>query len=215
MTVRVRRVRCADEWVFMAYDATVSAVHCDVETRWWFIGASGAGKSTYARAVSNAINVPYVEMDAIFHQANWSELEPVEFRRRLIEVAESNEWVIDGNYRAVRHIVMARVQVVVMLDFSRRLVFSQVVRRTFRRALHHEELWNGNREDVRNIFRWDPHLSVIRWSWTTHATTRESFSWMQTLARQYGAVVIRVHSHEEVRRVLAEHLGLSVDDFLG
>jgi adenylate kinase family enzyme len=213
MTVNVRSVRWGDEWV-MGYDATVSAVKNEAPTRWWIVGASGSGKSTYGRTLAAALRVEHVEMDGIYHQAHWSALEPAEFRRRVSDVVARDAWILDGNYRAVRDLVASRAHVIVMLDFSRGRVMSQVVRRTLRRALRHEELWNGNREEILNLLRWDPHRSIIRWAWTTHGKVRESFTWLETLAQHSGAKVLRVRSHEEARSALAAYLGRPSDEFL-
>jgi adenylate kinase family enzyme len=133
------------------------------------VGNSGSGKSTIGRALAAKLGVPYVELDAIFHQPNWVELPVDEFRARVSEAAAGDGWVIDGNYNAVRLLVWERADTVVWLDYERSVVMRQVVTRTFRRAVRREELWNGNREPFRNFFRWKPEESIIRWSWTQHA----------------------------------------------
>ncbi len=189
-------------------------MHEGVPTRWWFIGASGSGKSTYARAVANALSIDAVELDSIFHQENWTPLETGEFRRRVLDVVAGESWTLDGNYRAVRDVVMQRVQVIVELDFPRPRVTAQIARRTLWRAIRRVELWNGNRESLRNVVRWDPQYSVIRWSWTTHAKIRERFTWMETLAQVYGVQVIRASSHADLRVKLAHALGIEPDAFV-
>ena len=42
------------------------------------IGTSGAGKTTLARRLAGSLDVPHLELDAIYHQAGW---EPLEARR--------------------------------------------------------------------------------------------------------------------------------------
>ena len=61
--------------------------------------------------------------------------------------------MIDGNYRTVvvDGPVWQRADTVVWLDLPRRIVMRQVVSRTFRRSILREELWNGNREPLRNL----------------------------------------------------------------
>ena len=44
------------------------------------VGISGAGKTTLARRLAPALDVPHVELDAIFHQPGWTELPVEEFR---------------------------------------------------------------------------------------------------------------------------------------
>jgi adenylate kinase family enzyme len=214
ITVNVRNVRRFVETV-TGYDATVGLMHEGPATRWWFIGASGSGKSTYARAVARVLGVSHIELDSIYHQANWTALSAPEFRRRVHDEVARDAWTVDGNYRAVRAEIMQRVQLIVALDLPKWRVMSQITRRTLWRSLRRAELWNGNRESMRNVFRWDPQLSVIRWSWTTHAKVRERFAWFETLANEYGVRVIRVRSHKEAREQIAAALGVAVHEFLG
>ena len=60
------------------------------------IGTSGAGKSSLGRTLATRLDVPYVELDGMFHQPNWSQLPPPEFERRVAEVAAEPSWVLDG-----------------------------------------------------------------------------------------------------------------------
>lgn len=65
------------------------------------IGASGAGKSTFARRLSAALGAPHVELDAINWQPGWRDLsgqDPEEFRRRVSAALAADAWVSDGNF---------------------------------------------------------------------------------------------------------------------
>lgn len=132
------------------------------------VGTSGSGKSTTARWLAAKLGVPHVELDASFHQARWQPLPLDEYRARVEAVATTKGWVIDGNYSAVRDLVLARADTVVWLDLPRALVMRRIIGRTIRRALTREVLWNGNREPLSNLCRWDPQKNVIRWAWTRH-----------------------------------------------
>jgi RimJ/RimL family protein N-acetyltransferase len=112
-----------------------------------------------------------VELDAIHHLAGWEPIDPVTFAAEVDAIAQGEEWVIDGNYRTVvvDGPVWQRADTVVWLDLPRRTVMRQVISRTDRRSVRREELWNGNREPLRNLYAWDPHKSIIRWAWTQHA----------------------------------------------
>jgi adenylate kinase family enzyme len=167
------------------------------------VGSSGAGKSTVARAFARDIGVPFVELDAIFHQPDWAPLGEDEFRRRVAEVAAGDAWVIDGNYSAVRALVWARADTVIWIDLPRRAVMRQIVWRTLRRAGFRIELWNGNREPWANFFTWDPEKSVISWAWHKHGVYRQRYgAAMRDPA--YGHLrFVRLQSRAAVRRFLA------------
>lgn len=141
------------------------------------VGSSGAGKTTVARALASCVGVEHIELDGIFHQAGWRDLPADEFRRRVtgrLDAAPSG-WVVCGNYRAVADLVWCRADTVIWLDLPRHVVLARVLRRTLRRALTREVLWNGNREPLSNLYRWDPQHNVIRWSWTHHDVLTERY----------------------------------------
>jgi hypothetical protein len=59
--------------------------------------------------------------------------------------------VIDGSYRGkLGDLVLEGADTVVWLDLPRRIWLPRLVVRTLRRAVLGEELWNGNRESLRN-----------------------------------------------------------------
>jgi hypothetical protein len=60
--------------------------------------------------------------------------------------------VIDGGYMdKLGDLVVSRAELVVWLDLPVRVWLPRLLRRTSRRVLTREELWNGNRETFRNV----------------------------------------------------------------
>lgn len=136
------------------------------------IGNSGAGKSTLGRILADRLNVPYIELDGIFHQRNWSKLPPAEFERRVAEVAEQPSWILDGSYSAVRHVTWPRAECVVWIDLPRLLVTYRVLRRTVQRCPTRQELWNGNRDRWQDMFSTDPGTSTVAAAWKLYPAQR-------------------------------------------
>jgi adenylate kinase family enzyme len=143
-----------------------------------------------------------VELDSVFHQADWTPLAEEEFRRRVRAVVAGESWVIDGNYGAVRDLVWARADTVVWLDLPKRTVMRRIVWRTLRRIAGRAELWNGNRERWRNFFTWDPQESVISWAWHKHAANRERFAAAMADPANGHLRFFRLTSPAQVRRFL-------------
>jgi adenylate kinase family enzyme len=77
------------------------------------VGVSGSGKSTVGKELARRLAVPYVELDAIFHQPAWTPLPAEQFRWRVTAIASGDGWVIDGNYTAVLPLVWERADSVV------------------------------------------------------------------------------------------------------
>jgi adenylate kinase family enzyme len=140
------------------------------------VGNSGTGKTSMARHLAQRLQVPHTELDAIFHQPGWTELDVTEFRRRVGVLVAEPRWVIDGNYRQVRDLIWARADTVVWLDLPRHVVMRRIIWRTVSRALTRQVLWNGNRERLRNLWSWQPERSMIRWSWTQHHEYRKRYA---------------------------------------
>ncbi|WP_457111165.1 AAA family ATPase [Marmoricola sp. URHA0025 HA25] len=128
-------------------------------------GASGAGKNTLARALATRLELPYTELDSLFHGPGWTVRES--FLEDVRAIAAGDQWVCEWQYDAARPVLLERCDLMVWLDVPRLRTTWRVVRRTLRRRMRREELWNGNREGpLRRIFT-DPE-QIIRWAWSSH-----------------------------------------------
>jgi adenylate kinase family enzyme len=137
------------------------------------VGNSSSGKSTFAAELATIIGGEHIELDSMFHQPGWTELPREDFRAQIVErMAASERWVADGNYSMVADLVREQADTIVWLDLPKRYVRTRVVRRTLTRLIRRTELWNGNRESVRNLFNTDPSESIIMWAWTQHDNYR-------------------------------------------
>lgn len=170
------------------------------------VGSSGSGKSTFGRALADAMGVPFLELDSVFHQPGWQELPTDEFRSRVAEFADATDgWVIDGNYSKVQHpVVWPRADTVIWLDVPRARVMFQVVSRSVRRVVTRQELWNGNREELRNLVAWDPEKSIIRWAWTNHHRYQTKFDDGRTDPRWAHITFVRVRTRRDAARLIEE-----------
>nr|WP_280363270.1 (d)CMP kinase [Nocardia wallacei] len=159
------------------------------------VGTSGSGKSTLARRISRRLGIPYVELDAIHHQADWTAMSPPEFRSAVAQRIAGDSWVVDGNYHGkLGDLVWRRADTVIWLDLPRSVVMRQIVMRTLGRALTRRELWNGNRERWRDMFSRDPQRSVILWAWQSHGRYRTRYLAAQADLADRGVEFVRLPS---------------------
>jgi adenylate kinase family enzyme len=168
------------------------------------IGNSGSGKTTLGRALAEALDAPFVELDSIFHQPGWTELPSEQFRERVSAVVGGDRWVVDGNYSAVRDLVWERADTVVWLTLPRWLVTGRLLRRTVTRGVRGTELWNGNREQLRNLFSRDPMQSIVLYSFRNHHGSVERYEARVADPANAHLDVVRLRSRAEVRRFLDE-----------
>ena len=119
------------------------------------IGGSCTGKTTVSRRLAATLGVPHVEIDALHHDPGWQEA-PAELLQTRVRAALDSApdgWVADGNYRSkIGSLVLERADTVVFLEPPFRVAFWRALRRTIVRTITREELWNGNREQIRHLF---------------------------------------------------------------
>jgi adenylate kinase family enzyme len=116
------------------------------------VGSSGSGKTTFAAQLAARLGVPHIELDAIWWGPNWTHLDAETFAAKVDAATAADAWVCDGNFSAVRPIVLERADTVVWLDLPLRTCLARMLRRTARRVRSGEELWGGNRESWREVF---------------------------------------------------------------
>ncbi len=166
------------------------------------VGNSGSGKSTLAASLGERLGVPWLELDSVFHMRDWTPRPVEEFREEVSRFTAADGWVIDGNYSVVRDIVWSRADTVVWIDLPRHRVIRQLVPRTLRRMITRAELWNGNRERLRNLFQKDE--SIIHWAWTHHEKYRERYRQAAGDPANARLRFVRVASREDAARLLDE-----------
>jgi adenylate kinase family enzyme len=168
------------------------------------VGTSGSGKTTLAKALSAALGVPRVELDAINWQAGWHDIatrEPEAFVRRVAEAAAGEAWVIDGNYTAARAVLWPRATAFIWIDYARPVIMRRVIWRSLSRAVSGQELWpgTGNREDFR---RWLDKGHPIRWAWDHWALNRQRYGEAFAGGAVDGRPVHRLRHPSEARPLI-------------
>ena len=137
------------------------------------VGTSGSGKTTLARALAAKLGVPHVETDALHWGENWTPVPFETFSERIEKALAGEAWVIDGNYSRTRPYVWSRATTLVWLDYSLPVIMSRLIRRTTRRVITREELWSGNRENLKTtLFTKD---SILWWALTTYQRRRREY----------------------------------------
>jgi adenylate kinase family enzyme len=164
------------------------------------MGTTCSGKSTLARALAARLDVPYLELDALYWGAGWAQPDKEDFRRRVEPFVREDAWVIDGNYTSsLGDLVLRRADTLVWLDLSLPRILWRVSRRTVGRIVRRTELWSGNRETWRNaLFSRD---SLFLWALQTHGRFRRRLP--IRLTTDFGHVhLVRLRSPREIRRWL-------------
>lgn len=142
------------------------------------VGTSGSGKSTLAERLAAALDVSFIELDAIDWQPGWRDLKTYdrpEFIRRVTAAVSQDAWALAGNSSAVRDLIWGRATDLVWLDYPRSVVMRRVIWRSLVRAVGRMELWpgTGNRETWR---MWLSPEHPIRWAWSTYHRRKREYA---------------------------------------
>lgn len=170
-------------------------------TRVAVVGTSGAGKTTFARALAARLGVPHVELDGLCHLPDWVEASDEDFRRAVEAATAGCGWVVDGNYeRKLGDLVRGQAETLIWLDYPRALSLTRLLQRTVWRLVRREELWNGNRETLRGaVWRRE---SLFAWAIRSHVRRRRRLP--AALALHPELEVVRLRSPRAAARWLAE-----------
>lgn len=118
------------------------------------VGTTGVGKSTLAAQLSTALNIPHIETDSLYWEENWTESTDEDFVKKLANaVNEAGEsWIVDGNYSLSRALVWPKADTVIWLDYPLWLIYWRLFRRSLKRVISREKLWNNNQESFYSQF---------------------------------------------------------------
>jgi adenylate kinase family enzyme len=162
------------------------------------IGTSGSGKTTFGRELASALQIPFIELDAIFWGPDWSEPDDSELFPKLSAALSGDNWVLDGNYSRTLDIKWERVESVIWLDFSFPRTVAQAIKRAVSRIITQEELWpgTGNRESLQKLFSRD---SIVLWTIQTYAKRRKKIQGYISSGQYRSIIFHRIKSPKQAK----------------
>ena len=172
------------------------------EARIWLVGSSGSGKSTVGKSLGEFYQIPFIQLDSIYHQRNWQPLDSEEFRTRVQEIVASPGWIIDGNYRAVADVIKSRVTCVIFLDLPRRIIVYRILIRSISRIIRRSELWNGNRETIGSILSPRPGRNVLLYALINFTRRRRTYLNPEFLRSHPDASFVHLRNRKAIDRHL-------------
>lgn len=139
-------------------------------------GCSGSGKSTLAATLAERLGAPFIDLDALNWEPNWTPAPPEVFAERLRVAMAGERWVIGGGYfDQTRPIAWAQATTVVYLDYPLPLLLLRLLRRSWRRWRSKELLWGTNTE--RFLTHFTSRNSIFLWTVRSYPRWRKR--WLQ------------------------------------
>ena len=81
------------------------------------IGCPGAGKSTFARTLSDKAHLPLYYLDMLWHKPDRTTVDRNIFDEKLKEIVLQDKWIIDGNYGRTLEMRIQSCETIFLLDF--------------------------------------------------------------------------------------------------
>ena len=168
-------------------------------------GVTGSGKSTLAARLAGVTGAPHVSVDDLMWRPGWVQLTDEEQVEAIRPWAEQPRWVMDSLWSATREVVLSRTDLLVALDFPRRVSLGRLLRRTGRRLRTGEEFCGGNTESWRKALSSD---SIVAWHFRSFADKHASAQ--EWAAAAGGPPVVRFTSPRQVEAWLRSLEGADV-----
>ena len=80
------------------------------------IGCPGSGKTTFAEKIHKSTGLPLFYLDAIWHKPDRTHISREAYDKRLAEILELEEWIIDGNYSRTLEVRMQASDTIFLFD---------------------------------------------------------------------------------------------------
>ncbi len=133
-------------------------------------GVTGSGKTTLAAAIAERTGLPWRAVDDLTWEPGWTQVAVAEQRRRIEAICAEERWILDTAYSSWLEVVLARVDLIVGLDYPRWLSLSRVVRRTSARIIDKRPICKGNVETIRGALSRE---SIIAWHFRSFQRKRD------------------------------------------
>jgi adenylate kinase family enzyme len=150
------------------------------------VGVTGSGKSSLAVRLAALGGMPHVRIDDLMWRPGWVQLDAAAQAEAVAPHVEADAWVLDGLWTATRGVVLPRTDLVIALDYPRRVSLGRLLNRTVHRLRSHESVCGGNSESWGKALSRD---SIVAWHVRSFDRKHEQIE--QMVAAPDGPPVLR------------------------
>ena len=160
------------------------------------IGSGGAGKSTFARRLSQIIGIEVIHLDKFYWQPNWVRVAEEDWAKTLESLMAKDAWLMDGNYSRTMEMRFQACDTIIFLDIPRTVCLYRVLkRRLIYRRTNRPDVAQGCNEKIDTEF--------LSWIWNY---PKRNKPFIEAKLQQFAneKTIIRLESKREVERFLAK-----------
>lgn len=157
------------------------------------VGTTGSGKTTFARKLSELLNITHIELDNLFWKAGWEESSNEELRERIKIATDKEQWIIDGNYPKSQDLTVEKADTVIWLDCCKTLSLYRVLKRSIFRIYTKELLWDENRETLYRLF--SPKVSILYFAYRSYKKKKNRYN--KLFSGDSGKNLVRLTGRKE------------------
>lgn len=149
------------------------------------IGISGAGKSTFSRALAGRTGLPVIHLDREFWRPGWVQTPRPDWRAKVAELAAGERWIMDRNYDSSLDLRLPRADTVMWFDYPMLLCLRRAI---WRAVSGYKRVRPDMAEGCPERF----DAEFLRYIWTFNAKERPRVvASLQQFGRHIDPVVFR------------------------
>lgn len=148
------------------------------------IGSGGAGKSTFARQISDKLNIEVYHLDAILWKPNWVGTSKDEQKQIQHNLVAKESWIIDGNYGGTLDIRLNTADTVIFLDIHRVTCIYRAIERVLRYR-------NKTRPDMGEGCEEKFDMGFLKWVWDYPKKKRPSIlKMLEEVSKEKNVIIL-------------------------
>jgi adenylate kinase family enzyme len=163
-------------------------------------GATGSGKSTFAKDLSKKLNIFHVELDNLYWLPGWQPRPEQEIRALFSKTTSNEKWIVCGNYPSLKEFTVDRADTIVWLDYSFLFCFWFTLKRSLRRIIKREKCCNGNQETFQRLIF--SKNSILLWMITSYRGRNKRYAKMMQDPMYKDKIFIRLKSRKQAQKWL-------------
>ena len=160
-------------------------------------GNGGAGKSTLARTVADAMGGTHIELDVLAFSDDYAHVAMADLRAGVLLAIAADRWVAEGMHRDELDVALEKADTFVWLDLPRRTIARRLGGRVVTQLVTGRRR-HGQRTTVRSLR--NREVPFVRKTITGHDRRRVHGEAFSTRAAARGVAVVHLTTPHAVRR---------------